>query len=215
MYLPHWINVSPHLDPCFLGCTLGNTQLPRLSSLDAVMGFLGKPIRQVWVPQTCVTGHSSFPTAPPQIANSASVVRVLEGQPVSLTCVILAGRPLPERHWLKAGRPVSSRLPWQLWAEDKRGLSQPHLSPGHEATPFGMFPSSSLSVLVCPRIICLLNCWHLCYLVPAFCPVGGSEEGGCRGGSEEGGCMGGPEEGGCRVANPPCCDVSRKSLCPV
>ncbi|XP_021050559.1 hemicentin-2 [Mus pahari] len=51
--------------------------------------------------QLVVTGH-----APPQIANSASVVRVLEGQPVSLTCVILAGRPLPERRWLKAGRPI-------------------------------------------------------------------------------------------------------------
>ncbi|XP_027279680.1 hemicentin-2 isoform X2 [Cricetulus griseus] len=48
-----------------------------------------------------VTGH-----APPQIASSAFIIRVLEGQPVSLTCVILAGRPLPERRWLKAGRPL-------------------------------------------------------------------------------------------------------------
>ncbi|XP_039085354.1 hemicentin-2 [Hyaena hyaena] len=48
-----------------------------------------------------VTGH-----APPQIASSASTVRVLERQPVSLPCVILAGRPLPERRWLKAGLPL-------------------------------------------------------------------------------------------------------------
>ncbi|XP_073909095.1 hemicentin-2 isoform X2 [Castor canadensis] len=51
--------------------------------------------------QLIVTGH-----VPPQIASSASIVRVLEGQPVSLPCVILAGRPLPKRHWLKAGRPL-------------------------------------------------------------------------------------------------------------
>uniref|UniRef100_A0ABI8A9U9 Ig-like domain-containing protein n=1 Tax=Felis catus TaxID=9685 RepID=A0ABI8A9U9_FELCA len=48
-----------------------------------------------------VTGH-----APPQIASSASTVRVLERQPVSLPCIILAGRPLPERRWLKAGLPL-------------------------------------------------------------------------------------------------------------
>ncbi|VTJ68807.1 Hypothetical predicted protein [Marmota monax] len=48
-----------------------------------------------------VTGH-----APPQIASSASTVRVLEGQPVSLPCITLAGRPLPERRWLKAGLPL-------------------------------------------------------------------------------------------------------------
>ncbi|KAM5299409.1 LOW QUALITY PROTEIN: hemicentin-2 [Ctenodactylus gundi] len=48
-----------------------------------------------------VTGH-----VPPQIASSASTVRVLEGQPVSLPCVILAGRPLPERRWLRAGQPL-------------------------------------------------------------------------------------------------------------
>uniref|UniRef100_A0A2K6FSN4 Hemicentin 2 n=1 Tax=Propithecus coquereli TaxID=379532 RepID=A0A2K6FSN4_PROCO len=48
-----------------------------------------------------VTGH-----APPRIASSPSTVRVVQGQPVSLPCVILAGRPLPGRRWLKAGRPL-------------------------------------------------------------------------------------------------------------
>ncbi|XP_012862831.2 hemicentin-2 [Echinops telfairi] len=48
-----------------------------------------------------VIGHAA-----PQIASSASTVRVLEGQPVSLPCIILEGRPLPERRWLKAGLPL-------------------------------------------------------------------------------------------------------------
>ncbi|KAI4577648.1 hypothetical protein MJT46_003483 [Ovis ammon polii x Ovis aries] len=52
-----------------------------------------------------VTGH-----VPPQIASSAPTVRVLERQPVSLPCIILAGRPRPERRWLKAGAPETNAL---------------------------------------------------------------------------------------------------------
>ncbi|XP_035116313.2 hemicentin-2 isoform X6 [Callithrix jacchus] len=68
----------------------------------------GKVQAEAWL---VVTGHGSLVDlraveAPPQIAGSAPTIRVLEGQPVSLPCIILAGRPLPERHWLKAGQPL-------------------------------------------------------------------------------------------------------------
>ncbi|XP_072488821.1 hemicentin-2 isoform X7 [Notamacropus eugenii] len=49
--------------------------------------------------QLTVIGHE-----PPQIASSARMVRVLEGQPASLPCVILAGKPFPHRYWLKDGQ---------------------------------------------------------------------------------------------------------------
>uniref|UniRef100_A0A5F8HA67 Hemicentin-2 n=1 Tax=Monodelphis domestica TaxID=13616 RepID=A0A5F8HA67_MONDO len=44
--------------------------------------------------QLTVIGHE-----PPQIASSASMVRVLEGQPASLPCVVLAGKPFPQRRY--------------------------------------------------------------------------------------------------------------------
>ncbi|KAM9176553.1 hemicentin-2 [Mergus octosetaceus] len=43
----------------------------------------------------------------PAIALAPAVVRVLAGQPLWLPCVILAGRPLPARLWLKDGQPVA------------------------------------------------------------------------------------------------------------
>ncbi|ELR46851.1 Hemicentin-2, partial [Bos mutus] len=66
-----------------------------------------------------VTGH-----VPPQIASSAPTVRVLERQPVSLPCIVLAGRPRPERRWLKAGMPLPPGSRHSIRADGSLHLDQ-------------------------------------------------------------------------------------------
>ncbi|XP_035878268.1 hemicentin-2 [Phyllostomus discolor] len=86
---------QPDSGVLFFESVVPEDQAPYICEAQNVFGKVQAETRLV------VTGH-----APPQIASSASTVRVLERQPVSLPCVILAGRPFPERRWLRAGRPL-------------------------------------------------------------------------------------------------------------
>ncbi|XP_036769471.2 hemicentin-2 isoform X1 [Manis pentadactyla] len=86
---------QPHSGVLFFESVVPEDQAPYVCEARNVFGEVQAEVQLV------VTGHG-----PPQIASSAPTVRVLEGQPVSLPCVILAGRPRPERRWLKAGLPL-------------------------------------------------------------------------------------------------------------
>ncbi|XP_014387685.1 PREDICTED: LOW QUALITY PROTEIN: hemicentin-2 [Myotis brandtii] len=86
---------QPESGVLFFESVVPEDQAPYVCEAQNVFGKVQAETRLL------VTGH-----APPQIASAAPTVRVLERQPVSLPCIILAGRPFPERRWLKAGQPL-------------------------------------------------------------------------------------------------------------
>ncbi|CAK6433530.1 unnamed protein product [Pipistrellus nathusii] len=86
---------QPEAGVLFFESVVPEDQAPYVCEAQNVFGKVQAETRLL------VTGH-----APPQIASSAPTVRVLERQPVSLPCIVLAGRPFPERRWLRAGQPL-------------------------------------------------------------------------------------------------------------
>ncbi|XP_008940595.1 PREDICTED: hemicentin-2-like, partial [Merops nubicus] len=66
-----------------------------------------------------VTGHAA-----PELALASPVVRVLPGQPVSLPCVVLAGRPFPARRWLKDGQLVAPGSRYSIRADGSLHVEQ-------------------------------------------------------------------------------------------